>query len=274
MTVSAMDSGAERAERFKGTCAQVDATIPAQVTSPLSEACGGCISNEYCLGSHLSTRVGDPDMPAVSLGHTLGKREHLFHQGDTPEALYIIKSGSAKLYFLSEDGNEQVVAFYMPGEVLGLDALGSGTHQTSAVVLERTTFCVIPITSLEQTPGYHHCLYKLLSMELVRDQGVLGLIIKKDAEAKMARFLIGLSQRFRARGYSPTCFNLSMKRSEIGSHLGIAVETVSRVLTRFQELGLLRVERRYIQIRDFKELEKLAECQSSHQKALRCQRAG
>jgi len=171
---------------------------------------------------------------------------------------YIIKSGSAKLYFICENGNEQVVGFYLPGEILGLDALGSGRHQTSALALERTSLCVIPISGLVQAPDYQHCLYKLLSMELIRDQAVLSLIAKKDAEAKMAKFLISLSQRFRERGYSATCFNLSMKRSEIGSHLGIAVETVSRILTRFQSLGLLQVERRYIQIYNFEALEGLA----------------
>jgi CRP/FNR family transcriptional regulator len=274
MTVSALNSDTARAERFSSTCAQA-ATMPpeAQVRNAASSpaACSRCISNERCLGSRLT---GNQSTTFVIHDYTLGNREHLFRQGDKPEALYIIKSGSAKLYFISEDGNEQVMAFYMPGEVLGLDALGSGMHRTSAAVLERTTFCVIPITSLEKASGYHHCLYKLLSMELVRDQGILGLIIKKDAEAKMAKFLLSLSQRFHARGYSASCFNLSMKRSEIGNHLGIAVETVSRILTRFQELGVLQVERRYIQIRNFKELEKLAECQSSHQKALRYQHTG
>jgi CRP/FNR family transcriptional regulator len=238
--------------------------VPAESIASLATCCNRCILNEHCLGKRLSDETDDrSSSPLVYSNHTLSKRKHLFHQGDKPEALYIIKSGSAKLYFLSEDGDEQVVAFYMPGEVLGLDALGSETHRTSALVLERTTVCVIPIASLNQASGHHHCLYQLLSMELVRDQRILGLILKKDAETKMAKFLIGLSQRFHARGYSATRFNLSMKRSEIASHLGIAVETVSRILTRFQELGLLRVERRYIQICNSGELEKLAECQDS-----------
>ncbi len=277
MTVSAVNSGATRAEKFTGARVQAGmATGQSQDggLAAVTASCRCCASSEHCLGSRLATLIDDQSPPVVDHAHTLRKREHLFHQGDKPEALYIIKSGSAKLYFISEDGNEQVVAFYMPGEVLGLDALGSGVHRTSAVVLERTTLCVIPISCLEQTAAYHHCLYKLLSMELVRDQDVLGLIIKKDAEAKMAKFLIGMSQRFQARGYSASCFNLSMKRSEIGSHLGIAVETVSRILTRFQELGLLQVERRYIQIKNFDELEKLAECTSSQHRAPRCRAIG
>ena len=277
MTVSALNSDAARVERFSHNTAQLT-TMSEQTRSGnaaiLPASCSGCILNKYCLGSRLSTLAGNQVGPIVDPGHTLAKREHLFHTGDKPEALYIIKSGSAKLYFDSEDGREQVVDFYMPGDVLGLDALGNGTHRTSAVVLERTTLCVIQLASLNQAPGCHHDLYKLLSMELVRDQHVLGLVMKKDAEAKIARFLIGLSQRFRARGYSSTRFNLRMRRREIGCHLGIATETVSRMLTRFQALGLLQVERCHIQILNFSELERLAECQSSQHRASHRQRAG
>jgi CRP/FNR family transcriptional regulator len=200
----------------------------------------------------------------VRHNHTLGYREHLFHAGDKPEALYVVKSGAVKLYLMSEDGSEQVVAFYMPGEVLGLDALGTGLHRSSAVVLERASFCVIPLASLERTPGCHALLFKLLSLELVRDHHTIELIAKKDAEAKMANFLIGLSERFRARGFSASSFNLSMKRNEIGSYLGLAVETVSRILTRFQEEGLISVKRRQVQLHDFATLEKLAGCQVSN----------
>jgi CRP/FNR family transcriptional regulator len=227
-------------------------------------SCSGCMSRDCCLGSQLTTLTETQTAPAVRHNYTLGYREHLFHAGDKPEALYVVKSGAVKLYLMSEDGSEQVVAFYMPGEVLGLDALGTGVHRSSAVVLERASFCVIPLASLEKTPGCHGLLFKLLSLELVRDHHTIELITKKDAEAKMANFLIGLSERFRSRGFSATSFNLSMKRNEIGSHLGLAVETVSRVLTRFQEEGLVSVKRRQVQIRNFAALEKLAGCHASH----------
>jgi len=262
MTVAAVNIGTARAKSFSGTSAQTAARtghLQTRHTVPLSEPCRLCHSNEDCISSYLSGSVDHPSSLVESSTHTLGKREHLFHQSDKLEALYIIKSGSAKLYFLSENGNEQVVAFYMPGDILGLDALGSNVHQTSAVVLERTTCCVIPIASLNQAQGYHHWLFVQLSKELVRDQRALGCILKKDAETKMARFLVGLSQGFHTRGYSATCFNLSMKRSEIASYIGIAVETVSRLLSHFQELGLLRVERRYIHIYNLEELKKRAE---------------
>lgn len=227
-------------------------------------SCSDCVSRECCLGAQLSGLTESQVAPLVRHNYTLGYREHLFHAGDIPEALYVVKSGAVKLYLMSEDGGEQVVAFYMPGEVLGLDALGTRVHRSSAMVLERASFCVIPLASLERTPGCHRLLYKLLSLELVRDHHTIELITKKDAEAKMANFLIGLSQRFRVRGFSALRFNLSMKRNEIGSHLGMAVETVSRILTRFQEEGLISVKRRQVEIHDVAALEALAGCHASH----------
>jgi CRP/FNR family transcriptional regulator len=202
----------------------------------------------------------------VSHSQTLAHGEHLFRESDKAEALYVVKSGAAKVYFTSEDGSEQVVGFYMPGDVLGLDALGVEQHSSSALALESTSVCVVPLAGPEEScakisaSDWHHCLYTLLSSELVRDHRTIELITKKDAEAKMASFLINLSGQFKQRGYSASSFNLSMKRSEIGSHLGLAVETVSRILTRFQEDGLLRVERRRVQIFDHSALEALAGC--------------
>jgi CRP/FNR family transcriptional regulator len=227
-------------------------------------SCSDCVSRECCLGSQLAALTENQPTALPRHNHTLGYRDHLFHAGDKPEALYVVKSGAVKLYLMSEDGSEQVVAFYMPGEVLGLDALGTGVHRSSAVALERASFCVIPLASLEKIPGCHPLLYKLLSLELVRDHRTIELITKKDAEAKMANFLIGLSARFRARGFSASSFNLSMKRNEIGSHLGLAVETVSRILTRFQEVGLISVKRRQVEIHNFAALETLAGCHAAY----------
>jgi len=222
------------------------------------------MSRDYCVGSQLSALSDSQPLPLLRHNHTLGYREHLFREGDAPEAIYVLKSGAVKLYLMSEDGGEQVVSFYMPGEVLGLDALGTDAHRSSAMVLERASFCVIPLASLDRVPGCHQILYKLLSMELVRDHHTIELITKKDAEAKIANFLVDLSQRFRSRGYSGSRFNLSMKRTEIGSYLGLAVETVSRILTRFQDEGLLQVQRRQICIVNFAGLEKLAGYDALH----------
>ena len=236
--------------------------------------CKDCMSRDYCVGSQLSALSDSQPLPLLRHNHTLGYREHLFREGDAPEAIYVLKSGAVKLYLMSEDGGEQVVSFYMPGEVMGLDALGTDAHRSSAMVLERACFCVIPLASLDRVPGCHQVLYKLLSMELVRDHHTIELITKKDAEAKMANFLVDLSQRFRTRGYSGSRFNLSMKRTEIGSYLGLAVETVSRILTRFQDEGLLQVQRRQICIVNFARLEKLAGYGALHWQAQNTAKTG
>ena len=227
--------------------------------------CCDCLSRERCPVSQLMTAdTGRQAAAVVSRSHKLAHGEHLFRESDKAEALFVVKSGSAKVYFTSEDGSEQVVAFYMPGDVLGLDALGVEQHSSSALALESTSVCVIPMAGLKEactkicTSDWHHCLYQLLSRELIRGHRSMELMTKKDAEAKLASFLLDLSGQFKERGYSASSFNLSMKRSEIGSHLGLAVETVSRILTRFQEDGLLRVERRRVQIFDHSALEALA----------------
>ena len=237
----------------------------------LAKPCCDCSSRERCPASRLTlTDNNKQPVSVISRSHTFAPGAHVFREGDKAEAVYILKSGSAKVYFTLEDGSEQVVAFYMPGDVLGLDALGVERHSSSALALENTFICVMPLTALEaacaklSASGWHHCFYSLLSRELIRDHRTIELITKKDAEAKMASFLLHLSKRFRERGYSGSSFNLSMKRSEIGSHLGLAVETVSRVLTRFQADGLLQVERRRVQILDHVALEALTGCHLSH----------
>jgi len=235
----------------------------------LATPCCDCISRERCPVSRLMAADNGRQTSALIAGmESLSQGEHLFRESDRAEALYVVKTGSAKVYFTSADGSEQVVAFCMPGDVLGLDALGVERHASSALALESTSACVIPVTALEEAcanisaSGWYHCLYKLLSKELIRDHRTMELINKKDADAKMASFLVNLSSQFKERGYSASSFNLSMKRSEIGSHLGLAVETVSRILTRFQDEGLLSVERRRVQIFDHRALEAVAGCRS------------
>lgn len=266
MKAESAHTDATRAPRTVSQGAAEVVEFPNQV-----KPCCDCLSRERCSVSSLMTADNGRQAAAmVSRSQTLAHGEHLFRDSDKAEALYVVKSGSAKVYFTSEDGSEQVVAFYMPGDVLGLDALGVEQHSSSALALESTSVCVIPLAGLEEAcakisaSDWHHCLYKLLSRELIRDHRTIELIAKKDAEAKMASFLINLSGQFKERGYSASSFNLSMKRSEIGSHLGLAVETVSRILTRFQEDGLLRVERRRVQIFDHSALEALAGCGLEH----------
>jgi CRP/FNR family transcriptional regulator len=155
---------------------------------------------------------------------------------------------------LHEDGREQVTGFQMPGEIIGLDAISTDVHTCDAIALENSEICEIPFGQLEELsrelPRLQRHLHKIMSREIVRDHGIMLLLGSMRAEERLAAFLLNLSQRFSARGYSPNAFHLRMTRQEIGSYLGMKLETVSRTLSNFQELGLLNVKLREVEIMD------------------------
>ncbi len=184
----------------------------------------------------------------------LHRGDYLFRSGETFRSLYVVKTGSVKTYAPSEEGGEQVLGFPLPGEIIGLDAIETEVHACSARVLETSAICELPFSRLEQLtatiPSLQHQMYRLLSKEIGHDTEMLLLLGKKNAEERLAAFLISMSRRLHQRGLSPTDFHLSMSRHEIGNYLGLAVETVSRLFTRFHEEGLLKVDRKHVQLLD------------------------
>jgi CRP/FNR family transcriptional regulator len=204
----------------------------------------------------------------VKRNRPLHRGDHLFRNGDKFRSLYVVKTGSVKTYTPSEDGGEQVLGFHLPGEIIGLDAIEREAHNCSAKVLETSAICEIPFPRFEELsssiPSLQHQMYRLLSKEIGQDTEMLMLLGKKNAEERLATFLLSLSQRFRKRGLSASDFYLSMSRHEIGNYLGLAVETVSRLFTRFQDEGLLKVERKHVQLLDLDRLENLVAGPSPH----------
>jgi len=194
----------------------------------------------------------------VKRNRPLHRGDHLFRAGEHFKALYIVKTGSVKTFAPVEDGGEQVLGFHLPGEIIGLDAIQNEEHGCSAKVLETSAVCEVPFDRLEELssaiPSLQRQMYKLLSKEIGQDTEMLLLLGKKSAEERLAAFLVSLSERFKRRGFSPKDFYLSMSRHEIGNYLGLAVETVSRLFTRFQEEGLLNVERKHIELIDLDSL--------------------
>jgi CRP/FNR family transcriptional regulator len=194
----------------------------------------------------------------VKRNRPLHRGDHLFRDGDKFHSIYVVKTGSVKTYAPSEDGGEQVLGFHLPGELIGLDAIQDDQHHCSAKILETSAVCEIPFNKLEdlssRVPSLQHQMYRLLSREIGNDEDMLTLLGKRNAEERLAAFLLSLSIRFKKRGFSPSDFYLSMSRHEIGSYLGLAVETVSRLFTRFQDDGLLKVERKHIQLLDLTKL--------------------
>jgi CRP/FNR family transcriptional regulator len=221
--------------------------------SKLPLACRSCEVRGGCLSDQLISEPGRVGS-AYKKVRIIKRGEHLFREGDVSKALYVVKSGSLKTYLTTKNGEEQVLGFSMAGDILGLDAMGAQLRTSAAVALETCSVCMLPRSRLEDTyrlaPGSTERLFALVSEELMRNHFLVYVLAKKDAEARLAEFLLGLSRRFKARGYSAQEFNLSMSRQDIGNFLGLAVETVSRVLTRFRLSGLIDINRRQVKLCD------------------------
>jgi CRP/FNR family transcriptional regulator len=191
----------------------------------------------------------------------LAKGEPLYRVGDTFSVLYAIRLGSCKTTLLSDDGREQVAGYHMIGDVIGMDGIGSGRHGCDAAALEDSEYCVLPFDELEhlgrRVAPLQRNLHQFLSREIARNQTVMLQLGSMSAEQRLAAFLVNLSQRYSARGYSPTEFVLRMTRAEIGSYLGLKLETVSRLFSRFQHEGVMRVQGRSVKFLDLSALARL-----------------
>ncbi len=180
--------------------------------------------------------------------------DYLYRSGSKFGSLYAIQTGFFKTQVLHEDGREQVTGFQMAGEIIGLDAISTDVHTCDAVALEDSEICELPFNKLEELsrklPTLQRHLHKIMSREIVRDQGIMLLLGSMRAEERLAAFLLNLSQRFAARGLSASTFRLRMTRQEIGSYLGLKLETVSRTLSYFQESRLIDVKSKSIELLD------------------------
>lgn len=240
----------------------------------IKQACSTCSLQQLCLpvGLHKADLKRLDEL--VKRRRTLQRGSHVFRLGDEFHALYAIRSGSVKTYTLTESGNEQITGFHLPGEVIGLDALNSSRHPCGAKTLETTGVCEIPFEKLEELAGaipeLGRQLLRIMSREILADEGMLTLLGKKSSEERLATLLVSLSQRFKERGFSSREFNLSMSRNDIANYLGLAVETVSRLFTRFQQQGLISVQNKYIRLEDMESLRELASLSGSSSAANKC----
>ena len=208
--------------------------------------CSTCNLREVCLPCGMQAENGQLD-DLVYTRRKVRRGEALYRAGDAFGSLYAVRTGFFKSRVVFEDGRDQVTGFHMPGEVLGMDGIGGDRHATDMIALEDSEVCVIPYARLEQ-PGLQRQLHKVMSRELVRDQGVMMLLGTMRAEERLAAFLLNLSQRFVARGFSQREFHLRMTREEIGSYLGLTLETVSRLFSKFQLDGVIAVQQKHVRI--------------------------
>lgn len=225
--------------------------------------CSSCALNPVCLPLAVDEADLDQLESIIERRRPLLRGASLFRQGDAFHALYAVRSGALKTCLAPTDGDEHITGFYLPGDIVGLDSLARAQHGCSAVALESTTYCAIPFAQLEalalKLPSLQHHLFKLLSTEIHCDQQLLLLLGKRSAEARIAAFLLGLASRYKRRHLSESRFHLPMSRTDIANHLGLAIETVSRVLTHLQHIGVLEVDGKDIEILDREQLCQLAE---------------
>ena len=241
--------------------AQTHPIHPEISLSVIKTACSNCNLRELCLPFGLSLEELERLDDLVSTRRRVKRGDHLYRAGEAFDAIYAIRSGFFKTDVLLEDGRDQVTGFQMAGELLGLDGISTEHHTCNAIALEDSEICAIPFSRLESLSREIHTLqhhfHKVMSREIVRDHGVMMLLGTMRAEERLAAFLLNLSQRFTARGFSHSEFYLRMTREEIGSYLGLKLETVSRAFSKFQEEGYIAVQQKHIRILDVNRLKAL-----------------
>ena len=233
--------------------------VPTRASGPqgvlrVSTGCANCNLREICIPCGLTGRDVDQVEELIYARRRIRRGESLYRAGDAFNSLYAVRSGSFKTSQTLEDGRDQITAFYMAGEIMGMDGIGPERHNCSAIALEDSEVCVILYSRLEtlsrQLPGLQQQFHKVMSREIAREHGVMLLLGSMRAEERLAAFLLNLSQRYVARGYSGHEFNLRMTREEIGSYLGLKLETVSRAFSKFQEEEFISVQHKHVQILD------------------------
>jgi CRP/FNR family transcriptional regulator len=224
-------------------------------------ACAGCAMRNACMPADLSPSDLARFECSLNTKRRIAPGRHLYRAGDAARSLYAIRSGFIKTSLTTDDGREQVTGFQMMGDAVGLEAIGGSAYATDAVALELTEVCEIPFASLEElsrdVPRLQHRLYEMVAQEFQHDRESRVLLGTMHAEERLASFLLRLGRRYQARGYSARRFLLRMSRADIGSYLGLRLETVSRLFSKFQADGLLRIENRSVEILDATALKRL-----------------
>ncbi len=223
--------------------------------------CSSCKLREVCLSEGLDTDAMRQVDALVTTRSPVRKGATLYRAGARFSSLYAIRSGSCKTVVLSRDGQSQVAGYHMAGDIIGTDGIGMGVHDCEAVMLEDTEVCALPFQQFTElsrrNSRLQHNLHRLLSREISRQRNVMMLLGTMDAEQRLAAFLLDLSERYQERGYSSREFVLRMTREEIGSYLGLKLETVSRLFSRFQREGLIQVQGRVVKLLDIPTLRQL-----------------
>ena len=224
-------------------------------------SCSNCSLSEICLPAGLDKDSLLKLESTVNRSKPVQKGQTIFSIGEEFKSLYAVSSGTIKLVNITDKGEEQIIGFYLPGELFGLDAIEDNFHKCSAVALETMSYCSIPFSKLEELcntiPSLQRQMFRLMSKELKKENQMLLSINNKNAEEKVATFILNISERYGSLGYSDSEFKLAMSRQEIGNYLGLTIETISRVLSRFQSKNIIATDRKQITILNKDELKAL-----------------
>ncbi len=249
-------AGARRGGTLKGL-AQTMGKITAfgsPAAGLLPAACTGCGMVSWCLPANLNPLESAQIDDVTEHRRDLKRGRFLFHAGDDFKSLYIVNSGSVKTTIADDEGRVQVTRFSLPGDLVGVEAIGSGKYPCSVIAMEDSSCCGIRYTDLcrlgRGMPALQIHLHRMMSHEITRDYGLMFLLGSMGAEERVAQFLLGLSARYLARGYSPSQFRLCMSRLDIASHLGLRLETVSRVMSRLSQRDILAIVGREINVKN------------------------
>jgi len=223
--------------------------------------CGTCTLGHVCLPVGMPSHEVEKLDSLVKDRIRIPKGESLFRQGDKLDSLFGLRAGSIKTVLEDANGQGQISGFFLPGEIIGLDGLLDNAHGSSAIAMEDSEVCVIRLDTIDQishqVPSLQHQIRRILSNEIARSHQVLLALGSMRSEQRLAAFLLNISQRMAALGYSSTEFVMRMSREEIGNHLGLTLETVSRLFSRFAKEGFIRIAQRNVQLLDIHALEQL-----------------
>ncbi|MGY6555515.1 MAG: helix-turn-helix domain-containing protein [Wenzhouxiangella sp.] len=224
--------------------------------------CEDCSLFNLCFAHDISADEREEIHKVLKRQQPLERNGHLFHGGQSAKTVSVVRSGSVKAYQLSQDGDEIVSGFYLPGEILGLDALSSEKHPGFATALEDSRTCEIPfkdfINMLKTSPKLNQVMLRLLSEEMAETRELLLVVGRLDARTRVALFLMSMSRRLARRNQDPDQFRLTMDRRDIANYLGLTIETVSRTLSTLQREKIIEVRGKLVRVLDRPSLEQMA----------------
>ena len=224
----------------------------------LKVSCANCSLRELCIPQGMTDDELKLVDTIIERKKPVHKNDYLFRAGDNNRSIYAVLSGSVKTLVDNPNGEEQIVGFHLPGELLGMDGFSGDAHTCSSVALETSSVCEFPLEKLDEVchlvPSIQYAMRRIMGREVAKDHAMLLLLGRMSAEEKLASFLVSLSKRMAQRHWKPTEFNLTMPRQDIANYLGLAVETVSRLFAHLQEQSIIEVDRRRVNISDMKRL--------------------